>query len=347
MMDFKEFTRQVRQDLQTTLDAGFPGTRLEFNQVDKLQGESYTALTVTPSEKNIGMNINLDRLYDRVLKGESYDSVLQTAKDMANEMMNHTPQFKIPELTSYETAKDLLFVDVVGVQANAEMLQKVPHTRLEDIAMVYRLQIDTLTDGNASVLITNSILDSMGVSLEQLHEDALANSPRIHPASMRTMAEVMAEMMGIPAEEFPADLTGPQMFVVTTEDKTHGSAAAFYPDFMDQAAKQMETSTIFILPSSVHEMLFLPDDGTMTADELRHMVTSINADVVAPEDRLTDSVYHYDAETRTFELGESWEDRNFARDERSSVLGDLKDKQQNLGDRPKAAAHRAKNEPEL
>ena len=103
-----------------------------------------------------------------------------------------------------------------------------------------------------------------------------------------------------------------------------------------------------ILRLSVYEMLFLPDDGHMNVSELRDMVTSINASEVAPADRLTDSVYHYDAEARIFELGESWEARAAEREaDRGSVLDALKEKQQSIGDRPKAEHHKAKNQPEL
>ena len=169
----------------------------------------------------------------------------------------------------------------------------------------------------------------------------------VRPASMRTMAEVMAQMMGMSVEDFPMDMSGPQMYVVTNEEGFHGAAAAFYPDFMDNAAKELG-GNFFILPSSVHEMLFLPDDGHMNVSELRDMVTSINASEVAPADRLTDSVYHYDAEARVFELGESWEARAAEREaDRGSVLDALKEKQQSIGDRPKTEHHKAKNQPEL
>ena len=42
------------------------------------------------------------------------------------------PRFDVAEISSYETAKDLLFVDVVGTKVNAKMLAKVPHTDMED-----------------------------------------------------------------------------------------------------------------------------------------------------------------------------------------------------------------------
>lgn len=213
--------------------------------------------------------------------------------------------------------------------------------------MVYRMQLEQLADGAATVLITNDLMDRMGITKEQLHTDAMANSPIIRPATMRSMAEVMAEMMGMPPEMLPMDPSAPQMYVVSNTETLNGASAVFYPEFMDQAAKELG-GNYFILPSSVHEMLFLPDDGNMKSAELKEMVTSINADVVSPADRLTDSVYHYDAAEKVFELGENWEARQAEREaSRGSVLSDLQDKKQTIGDRPKADHHKAKNQPEL
>lgn len=163
------------------------------------------------------------------------------------------------------------------------------------------MQLEQLADGAATVLITNDLMDRMGITKEQLHTDAMANSPIIRPATMRSMAEVMAGNDGYAAEMLPMDPSAPQMYVVSNTETLNGASAVFYPEFMDQAAKELG-GNYFILPSSVHEMLFLPDDGNMKSAELKEMVTSINADVVSPADRLTDSVYHYDALKRSSSL---------------------------------------------
>ena len=346
-MDFKEFTVRAEQDIRAALDDASPGVGVKINRVEKLQGESYTAITLTPEGTNVGMNLNANQLYGRLQHGESYDRILKSAVDQAKEQLAHIPSFNIAELSSYETARELLFVDVVSTKANAEMLSKVPHTEMEDISMVYRMQVEQLSDGAATVLINDGLMERMGITGEQLHADAMANSEQLRPVSMRTMAEVMSEMMGLPEEAFPMNTGVPQMYVVTTQDSFHGAAAAFYPDFMDKAAREIG-GDFFILPSSVHEVLLLPDDGSQNIEELKAMVTGINATEVAPADRLTDSVYHYDAAERIFELGEKWEARAAKREaERGSVLDALKEKQQSVGDRPKAEPHKARNQPEL
>ena len=347
MMDFKEFTQKAEQDIRAALEDASPGIEVRINQVEKLQEESYTAITLTPAGSNIGMNLNLNQLYDYLQRGESCEAVISSAVNQAKEHLASMPRFNVSELSSYEAAKNLLFVDVVGTRVNAEMLSKVPHTDMEDISMVYRMQLEHLSNGAVTVLVTNDLMNRMGITKEQLHADALASSERIRPASMKTMAEVLTNMLGVPPEMLPEDMPGPKLYVVTNEEGFHGAAATFYPDFMDQAAKEFG-SNFFILPSSVHEVLFVPDDGSLQVDQLRDMVTDINASEVAPADRLTDSVYHYDAAERIFELGEKWEAREAERENnRGSVLDSLKEKQQSMGERRVVASHKSKSEPEL
>lgn len=248
-------------------------------------------------------------------------------------------------LTNYEWAKKLLCVEVVGAGQNTEMLENVPHKDMEDLAMTYRIQLGRNEDGIASVLVTNELMEGMGVTAEQLHADALDNSARIRPPILKTLDQ-MLEM----PEEMEPMVEIPKMLVLTNEDLIKGAAVAFYPEALDNAAKEIGGS-FFVLPSSVHEVLLLPDDGMMKTSELKQMVTEINRAEVLPNERLTDSVYHFDAESRTFELGEKYEKRMEARDqekgERSSVLKDLQDKRSNMNLKPKPAPHRTNAEPVL
>ena len=50
---------------------------------------------------------------------------------------------------------------------------------------------------------------------------------------------------------------------------------------------------ILILPSSIHEVLLLPDDGLFSYNDLAHLVTFINQTEVPAQDRLSNQVYRY------------------------------------------------------
>ena len=83
----------------------------------------------------------------------------------------------------------------------------------------------------------------------------------------------------------------------------------------------------FILPSSIHEVLLLRDDGNMDYRALEAMVREINVTQVAPEERLSDQVYHYDAAEKLLETGKHFSERQAEKDisGRSSVLKDLEE----------------------
>ena len=98
-------------------------------------------------------------------------------------------------------------------------------------------------------------------------------------------------------------------FVVTNQQRIGGASALFYPKVMDKLGEVLGHD-YFILPSSIHEMLVLPENGNnqneslscgkISADELRMMVTEINATQVSPAERLTDDVYYFDTKNHTF-----------------------------------------------
>lgn len=67
------------------------------------------------------------------------------------------------QVTDYARAKPLLCVEVVGTSGNTEMLEKVPHKNIEDMAMVYRVQLGQDDRGVATALITNEMLEGYGL----------------------------------------------------------------------------------------------------------------------------------------------------------------------------------------
>lgn len=92
-------------------------------------------------------------------------------------------------------------MEVVSAEANKEMLETVPHQNIEDMAVVYRFVLSSDDDGRASILVTNQLLENMGVTPEQLHADAMENAPQIKPVEIKGMSEVLAEMMGVEQAE--------------------------------------------------------------------------------------------------------------------------------------------------
>ena len=82
-----------------------------------------------------------------------------------------------------------------------------------------------------------------------------------------------------------------KMFVISTKSGIKGAAAVLDKENMEAFAREHNTKTVAILPSSIHEMILVT--GADKSDEmaLSSMVTDVNATEVTPEERLTNRAY--------------------------------------------------------
>ena len=93
--------------------------------------------------------------------------------------------------------KETLTMEVVSAERNAALLETVPHRIMEDMAVVYRFEVNTTTTERGSILVTNQMLDQYGITAEQLHADALIHAPEVKPIVIEGMAQVLAKQMGV------------------------------------------------------------------------------------------------------------------------------------------------------
>ena len=94
------------------------------------------------------------------------------------------------------------------------------------------------------------------------------------------------------------------MFILTNTEKYFGAYSIFYPNVQQHVADVLNTS-YFVLPSSIHEMILVPDSGLYTPRELQDMVKSVNQTQVDPRETLSDSVYYYDHKSKKLTVAAS------------------------------------------
>ena len=125
---------------------------------------------------------------------------------------------------------------------------------------------------------TNQLIETMGVTPEQLHADALENAPELKPAIIKGMTEMLADM-GMPVEEMGLEVCG-----------THGTTAALA--LLNDAVKKggvMASNHVgglsgaFIPVSEDEGMIAAAEGGTLCLDKLEAMtcVCSVGLDMIA------------------------------------------------------------------
>ena len=96
---------------------------------------------------------------------------------------------------------------------------------------------------------------------------------------------------------------GMGMYCLTNGDKMNGAGLILQGDLMQQIG-EIVGGDFYILPSSCHEVLVIPESMGMEVKELSAMVQQVNETEVSTEDRLSDHVRHYDSKEAVMENAE-------------------------------------------
>lgn len=308
-MDFETFMNEAIKEMRDR----FPDFDISKQEVSKLQGESYTGMAVRPENSEIGATLNLQDFYKALSFGMFLEDVMDSIERSVVSAVRHMPHYDARVLEDYDRMKDALTVDLVPVAGNEEKLAQIPHKNVEDMALVYRFEEESSVYGSASILITNEMLVVYDITADQLHEDAMKAAVQNRPAKLHNMNDVMRDMMGDMSGLVPMNEPSP-LWVATVEGGQNGAGVIQYPGFLDQAAEALG-GDFYVLPSSVHEVLLVADNGSMELGYLEEMVRSVNETEVSPAERLSNNVYHYDSKAHIFENARTFEAREAAKEE--------------------------------
>ncbi len=76
----------------------------------------------------------------------------------------------------------------------------------------------------------------------------------------------------------------------------NGACTILYPGILKNFSATLNQDLV-IIPSSIHEVLLVPYDSTVSLDDLSNMVNQVNHAEVPMEERLSNHVYFYSRQT--------------------------------------------------
>ena len=341
-MDFKEFVKEVSEKIRDFLPDWLKDAEIKINEVTKNNGLKLTGLTIRNEDSNISPTIYLESFYERFKEGAmNLGEVMQA---IANTRAEHEPShdFNVGYLTDIDSIRDRITCKLVNRDLNTEFLENRPYTVVEDLAIVYMVDLGNNGSGRMTAGITDSLMETYGITKEELHNIAMDNLSRAD-ISFRSMWDVLSElnpvMFSPDNEEMRAEVEPSPMHILTIRDTTFGAAAVLDTATMDDIAQKLGGDYV-VIPSSVSEVIIVPinPEMTMSNRQLNEMVHEVNETELAVEDRLSDHVYMYDAkehelvsaahyeERQAERASEKTADREVVKDAMSSVKDKLADK---------------------
>ena len=86
------------------------------------------------------------------------------------------------------------------------VLKDVPYEKKEDLALTYHILVEQEAGGISSAMITNSIMKIYGIDQEQLHKDAIENSPKILPAKVMSVGSMLLNSLEKDGEDVDVNI---------------------------------------------------------------------------------------------------------------------------------------------
>lgn len=293
-LSFEEFMDKVRAEIKNYLPEKYADSTVNLQEVLKNNDKRLHALTVSSPDGNVAPTIYLEQYFGDYMDGHSFEDVME---QIANVRMEHEvgADMDVSMISDFEKAKGKIIPRLINAESNQDMFSERPHTNIgEDLAVSYHIYLGEREGGTMTAPVTNALQESYGISTEELHDIAMSNMSELTPAKFQSLGEVIMGMMGEDTmEDMPTLDNG--MFVLTNAQNMFGAVALLDEKMMDDITQKV--GDFYILPSSVHETLIVPRMPGMDLQTLENMVVEVNTTQVRPEERLSDHVYAYDAQT--------------------------------------------------
>ena len=294
-MEYKEFVEYIK------MNAGYiagEGGNITINHVIKNNGCEMDGLVIMEKGKDIAPTIYLDSFYELYTNGENIKNIIRQIEVIYEQNKNNVT-FDVNILKHFDTIKDKIVYKVVNYRSNEKLLEQVPHKRILDLAVVFYCLLDNEYGRSATALIYNNNLKNWNVTIDDVYKAALKNTPDLLHSKISSMAALF-EKCGVNVDGEEVDLKDyvpSDMYVLTNESKLNGAACILYENVLYDFAQKLGAD-LYILPSSVHEVILLPKLSMFEKDELVNMVKEVNTEGVAADEVLSDHVYEYNRTQR-------------------------------------------------
>jgi len=268
--------------------------QVSLKTVTKNNNIKLDGITIQMDGENISPTIYLNDYYKRYLNENSIENIAEEVIEIyqENKVKNC---INVDFFTDYSNVEGKIAFKLIHFKENMEQLEGIPYIRFMDLAIVFYCLLSSEFLGNATILIHNSHKAMWGKTTEELYEAALANAQRILPVQIQNIEEILKQELGEEIEDvLEWDLESPKipMYVISNQDKINGAACILYKNVLKDFAQAIG-SYLYILPSSIHEMIVVPKTSSTNPQDLSQIVKETNDNHVEREEILSYSVYEY------------------------------------------------------
>lgn len=289
-MLYDEFVDECKDRLQDYLKSQGEQVDVMYHSVRKINFQE-EALLVRYKGDQIAPVVYMSGRYEDYLSGREMNEIVKDIARDVQEARKHQPDML--DFTA-EMAKERLYLSVINAEKNEELLNSVPYRKIEDLACIAKFRLDA----EASVVVNETLCRQFRLTAEEVlaigERNMVKNGYQCEPLDLE-IKRILKEQ-GVADREIEEGMMKTQssmMYVASTANHMEGAAVIASREAMHDFYEKIG-EPFYILPSSRHEVILLPDRCGLETADLAEMVKDVNRQVVDEKDVLSDHVYHFD-----------------------------------------------------
>lgn len=306
-MTYNQFLNYVKE--QSVYEFDHPEEyKASINHVVKNNSVELDGICLHRAGDTLSPTVYLNHFYEEYLEGRPLHSILS---EIATTLSSEVPELEVNTslYDNYDAIRHQIIFRLVNYERNEELLTSCPYLPFCDLAITFRWLVHSDSSGIASALITNKEMELWNITLEELYQTASINTRRLFPATIQPIQQLLSEYLDKDADiqelldQTPDEL---QLFILSNEPRINGSTSMIYDGILADFAKKIKKD-LYILPSSIHEVLLMPATKEIEEQALLNLVRDANRTVVGLPDILSDSIYRFDSKhNRIIMIQRNW-----------------------------------------
>lgn len=299
-MTYQQFIDALEEEMKGSVGAEI---QICVQEALKNNGIRRKGFLMQESGRSVNPTIYLEEYYQQYQTGARLEDITEQIKALYREIQAKplTGMAANPEaLYDYGQIQGRIMFKIINREKNEAFLKTVPYISYLDMAIVFYVLLDVEEAGAVTMMVTREHSRIWGKEDVELMMQAKKNAARLLPPELRTMQSVISEILTGRQEEAAEDF----MYVLSNQLRCLGAACILYDGVMEMIGDRIGEN-YFVIPSSIHEVIIIPESASPEYQGLNEMIREINATQVADEEILGEAAYYYERhQSRLYQMPE-------------------------------------------
>lgn len=297
-MKYEEFKEIIVEELKQHYGKD---AVVEVRQLLKNHNQYHDGLQILlRKEEKISPIIYLNEIYEKYCRENMQ---INQCVEWILEVRNQEGQQQLiyefaKQLREWNQVKEQVYPTLVPVKSNEAYVNQFVSTPFLDMAVIYRITYFNTDGSSYSVKVTQAILESYGITVEQLHEQAMENLKR-EKYQFTGIEQMIKQLMEVESNVKEID-TVPEMYIFTNKAGMFGTSGILDNNLLKQ---MVGDRNYFVMMPCMHEAVFLADDGEINKERLEETVRELLQDAIQEEEQLSTGYYYYNGATGKLSIG--------------------------------------------